>query len=221
MKKAKPKKSGRPWFTPKQEKFIASYLVSSNATQAAKDAGYKGSYRTLESVGRENLGKPRISEELAKRTEPHAKKMRMSAADVILELARIGSSNISDYVDFGSGKGLRIKDLSEMTEDAKRCIKEVTMTKTSSGGTLKFRLYDKTRALELLGKRFGIFAIDRAAAAAAEALKNRNTKEVTAEEAKERLRIAQQALEMVMPQAVPDPSPVGDEKSDSEDSAMN
>lgn len=47
--------------TPKQRAFCDYYIANhGNATQAAKDAGYKGNYKTLDAMARENLAKPRI-----------------------------------------------------------------------------------------------------------------------------------------------------------------
>lgn len=51
--------------TPKQRSFIDNYLANGgNGTQAAKDAGYKGSPNTLKSVAQENLRKPDIAEKI-------------------------------------------------------------------------------------------------------------------------------------------------------------
>lgn len=51
----------------KQERFIAAYLgpARGNATEAARQAGYKGNAETLAEVGRQNLGKPGIAAVLA------------------------------------------------------------------------------------------------------------------------------------------------------------
>ena len=57
--------------TPKQERFVAEYLVDLNATQAAIRAGY--SKKTAYSIGQENLKKPAVAEAVvaaqAKRSE--------------------------------------------------------------------------------------------------------------------------------------------------------
>ena len=50
--------------TDKQKAFVNHYLICLNATEAAKRAGYKGSYDTLRSIGSENLTKPNIREVL-------------------------------------------------------------------------------------------------------------------------------------------------------------
>lgn len=46
--------------TLKQQAFVAEYLKCGNATEAARRAGYKGSVKTLKSIGTENLSKPLI-----------------------------------------------------------------------------------------------------------------------------------------------------------------
>jgi phage terminase small subunit len=57
--------------TPKQERFVAEYLIDLNATQAAIRAGY--SEKTAKQMGTENLAKPvlaeAIQEALAERAE--------------------------------------------------------------------------------------------------------------------------------------------------------
>jgi hypothetical protein len=37
------------------------------------------------------------------------------------------------------------------------CVAEVTQTHSAGGGSLKIRLHDKVRALELLGRHVGLF----------------------------------------------------------------
>lgn len=51
--------------TPKQERFVAEYLIDLNATQAAIRAGY--SAKTAAAIGHENLTKPEIAAEVEKR----------------------------------------------------------------------------------------------------------------------------------------------------------
>ena len=54
--------------TPKQQKFVDFF--DGNATQAARDAGYKGSDRTLSVIGHENLRKPNILNAIIAREKP-------------------------------------------------------------------------------------------------------------------------------------------------------
>ena len=62
------KKAKHRPLTPKQQKFVDCY--DGNATQAAIDAGYKGSYNTLKVVGSENLAKPYILNAIIAREKP-------------------------------------------------------------------------------------------------------------------------------------------------------
>ena len=50
--------------TPKQERFVAEYLLDMNATAAAIRAGY--SRKSASAIGNENLRKPEISEAIKK-----------------------------------------------------------------------------------------------------------------------------------------------------------
>ena len=53
--------------TPKQERFVAEYLLDMNATAAAIRAGY--SRKSASAIGNENLKKPEISEAIKKALE--------------------------------------------------------------------------------------------------------------------------------------------------------
>lgn len=55
--------------TNKQRLFVEAYLATSNGTDAARKAGYKGNDNTLASVAKENLRKPQIANFLEKRVE--------------------------------------------------------------------------------------------------------------------------------------------------------
>jgi phage terminase small subunit len=51
----------------KQELFVEYYIQTKNATQAARLAGYGGSYKTLRSIGSQNLTKINIKEAISER----------------------------------------------------------------------------------------------------------------------------------------------------------
>lgn len=53
--------------TTKQQRFVDFY--DGNATETAKKAGYKGNRKTLEAMGRENLGKPRLAKAIREREQ--------------------------------------------------------------------------------------------------------------------------------------------------------
>ncbi len=67
--------------TAKQRRVVDEYLIDSNATQAAVRAGY--SVKTAGAIGFENLKKPEIAAEVAKRQAALAEKSGITAGMVI------------------------------------------------------------------------------------------------------------------------------------------
>lgn len=73
--------------TAKQQRFVAEYLIDGNATQAAIRAGY--SAKTAHAIGHENLNKPEIAAEIAKRQQKIADKLGLTAESLILDTQEI------------------------------------------------------------------------------------------------------------------------------------
>lgn len=142
-------------FTPKQKRFVEEYLIDLNATQAAIRAGY--SPDTAKDIGCQNLAKLNISAAIAKAVAERSKRTGVNQDRVIVELARVAFANIADVVDQKSEKIK--KDISSDDAAAIQSIKVKTIP-TKDGGKiveLEVRLYDKIRALELLGKHLGMW----------------------------------------------------------------
>lgn len=140
--------------TEKQRRFVEEYMIDLNATQAAIRAGY--SEDSAGQIGHDNLKKHEIQEALAGARKEQSERTMVTADMVILELARLGFSNMGNYAHWNES-GVELKDSSTLTDDALRCVSEVSQTVTAEGGTVKFKLHDKKGALDSLGKHFGIF----------------------------------------------------------------
>jgi len=80
--------------TAKQERFIAEYLIDMNASAAARRAGY--SERTAGKIGSENLQKPDIQEEIARRRARVAQQLEITHQTVIAGLHREATLNGED-----------------------------------------------------------------------------------------------------------------------------
>ncbi len=136
--------------TPKQSRFVAEYLVDLNATQAAIRAGYKK--KNAYQIGSENLRKPQIQEAIRVNREAQEVRTQISADRVLRELARVAFADATDLAFIEDGH-VRLRDSSTLSEDqraAVACIKE------GAAGP-EVRLYDKIKALELIGKHLGMF----------------------------------------------------------------
>lgn len=152
--------------TPKQKLFVKEYLIDLNATQAAIRAGYskKTAYRT----GADNLKKPQIQAELEKAIKAREKRTEITQDRVLKELAKIGFADIKDFLSYRTEKTLvgvddegteiygyrQIIDTIPSDEVDGAVISEVSLARD---GTFKFKLQDKIKALEMMGKHLGMF----------------------------------------------------------------
>lgn len=150
--------------TAKQRLFIAAYCAEPNATKAAESAGY--SRRTAYSIGQENLTKPEIAQEIARKLQKKADKYEITGDKVLRELALMGFARMDSYIGIGES-GEAFVDLSAVKKDPDlaAAIQEVTVDEYTEGHgeearevkRIKFKLADKRGSLELLGKHLKLF----------------------------------------------------------------
>ena len=148
--------------TPKQQRFVEEYLIDLNATQAAIRAGY--SEKTAKSVGHENLTKPDIAKAIQEAQNKLSERTEITQDMVLQELAKIGFSNMLDYVSITNG-GDPVTDFSALTRDQAAAISEVTIEAYTEGRgedaeevkRVKFKLSDKRAALVDMGRHLGMF----------------------------------------------------------------
>ena len=151
------RKKKRGSLNPRQIVFAKEYLVDLNATQAAIRAGYAA--KDADVQGPRLLGNVRIAALIQDGMDERAARTGVTVDKVIRELARIGFSDMLDYASF-SKYGVALNDSKTLSEDQARAISEVSQTVTQYGGSIKFKLHNKTDALQLLGRHLKLF-IDR------------------------------------------------------------
>lgn len=157
-----PRKRAGKQLTDKQQRFVEEYVVDFNATAAAKRAGY--AERSAYDTGHDNLQKPEIQAAIRARTNRLAQKAEISAQRVLDELARLGFSNMRDYIRI-TDQGEPFVDLSNLTREQAAAIQEVTVEDYLEGRgedarqvrRVKFKLAGKEGPLEKLGKYLGLF----------------------------------------------------------------
>jgi phage terminase small subunit len=140
--------------TPKQKRFVDEYLVDLNASQSAIRAGF--SPRTARFIGYRLLTMPQIKEALGVAQEDLSKRTQVTQERVIAELAAIAFSNIGDIVSWGP-EGVSVKSADELSPEILASVADVSRSGVKEGGVVRVRLYDKLKALELLGKHLGMF----------------------------------------------------------------
>lgn len=150
-------RSGLP---PKQELFCKEYLVDLNGTQAAIRAGY--SPKCACEQASELLRKPQIYARVQELMNKRSSKMEINSDTVLQEILRLARVDLSEAYD-KDGKLLHPKD---MPEDVRRAISAIEVFEEHDGvgkdrkyigETMKVKFWDKTKALELLGKHLKLF----------------------------------------------------------------
>lgn len=170
--RAKPrkKKSANPrgddGLTGKMRLFVAEYLLSHNASDAARKAGY--SAKTAHYLGAENLKKPVIQAAIQAAEADRFKRLHMGADEVMAELAAIGRSRITDMVSYEADGVVRYVPSATLTPAQQGTIRKVKTTlrtiPTGADGPeiietkVELELHPKIEALEKIGKHLKLWA---------------------------------------------------------------
>lgn len=129
---------------PQQARFVEEYLIDLNGTKAAIRAGYskhtagKQVARLLAHVGIKkaiDAGKVEIS-----------KRLRINQDEVVKELAKIGFADMKAFAKWGPGF-VTLKRSDELEPEQSCVVSELVETVTKDGGSIRFKLHDKVKAL--------------------------------------------------------------------------
>lgn len=148
--------------TAKQQRFVEEYLIDLNATQAAIRAGY--SAKRAAEIGYQLLQKTTVQEMIQTAQQERSERTQITADQVLQELAKLGFSNMMDYMSVGAN-GDPYVDLSRLTRDQAAAITEVTVEDFLDGRgedardvrRVKFKLADKRAALVDIGRHLAMF----------------------------------------------------------------
>lgn len=143
--------------SPKQQRFIAEYLIDLNASQAAIRAGY--SKKNPNVVGPRLLAQVGIAEAIAAAQAKHLEKAELNATRVLEEYRRLAFADLRSFFD-ADGNLKRVQDLSADQGSVLASFEVVKKNAEAGDGKIdtihKFKIWDKTRALESLAKHFGL-----------------------------------------------------------------
>jgi phage terminase small subunit len=162
----KPIKKGK--LTPKMERFCHEYLKDLNATAAARRTGYKE--HSARSIGAENLTKHAIQVRIMQLRNTLSTEFNITKESLLAELMAIKNARLEDITDPETGS---ILPPSQWPEHMKGVISSLEADeiylgrgedRTPIGVTKKVKLWEKTKAIELLARMLGYNAPDKVAA---------------------------------------------------------
>lgn len=134
----------------RQQIFCEEYVIDTNAKRAALAAGY--AERSAEAQSSRLLRNDKVANEIQRLMNARSKRTEITADKVLQELAGIAFANAGELFDDDGN----MRPLSEIAD--KTVIAEVQKRTTKAGTvTQSLKMYDKLRALELLGKHLVLF----------------------------------------------------------------
>lgn len=140
--------------TPKQSLFVQEYLIDLNATRAAIRAGY--SVKTAKSIGQRLLTYVDVKKAIDDAISERGQRTEITQDRILRELARISFADPRSIAEWGDGT-MTLKPSSSLSDDDAAAVSEVSLTITDGKASLKAKMYDKQKALELLGRHLGMF----------------------------------------------------------------
>lgn len=135
--------------TPRQQRFVDECLVDLNGKQAAIRAGY--SPNCAEVTASRLLRNAKVAAAVAEARRERAERTAITQDSVVQGLARIAFSDVRDLFD-DDGYPLPPNRLPDQVRGA-----VASITIGENHRSMRIRMCDKLRALELLGKHFGLF----------------------------------------------------------------
>lgn len=142
--------------TPKHQRFVEVYLVSGNASEAYREAGYKAKGRSIGNAASRLLGNVGMQTALADRRAQLATANDVTAEQVIEQWRRVA---FFDPVQLATLAGQRqlLPVLASLPLEVRTAL-EVTIIANDQGAMVTLRPKSSEKALDRLSERLALFA---------------------------------------------------------------
>lgn len=147
----------------RQRRFCEEYAVSLKAQDAARKAGY--AHKSCHVHATHLLKQPKIQAKIKELLDQRSMRTQITQDRVLEELARLGFSNMLDYIRVSDDGTARV-DLRALDRDKAAAVTEVQTEEVWEGTgeeatkvrKIKFKLADKARPLEMIMRHLGMDA---------------------------------------------------------------
>jgi phage terminase small subunit len=143
-------------------RFVEEYIVDLNGKRAAIRTGY--SPRTAEVQASRLLSNAKVDAAVKRAMQARSRRTGITADRVLIELAELAFSNISDFLHVQRDGSVQI-DLARASRDRAAAVHDVILSTPAEGsddevliGKLtRIELFDKLRALDMLARHLGMY----------------------------------------------------------------
>lgn len=145
--------------SPKQERFVEEYLIDANATQAAIRAGY--SAKTAQVQSAQLLANPDIAAAIDAKRAERSERTQIDADWVLKRLAAEADADVADLYNQETGALKPVHEWPLIWRQglvAGIDVYEEKIEGVKIGETVKIKLSDRIRRLELIGKHIRVNA---------------------------------------------------------------
>lgn len=137
--------------------FCDHYLVTLNAADSYKKAGYKAKGNSAETSAIRLLRNVQVKNYIDYKMNERKKRIAYDEKYILTFLQNITKRRITDYYDVRADGALKLKDLSKLPDDKLALIEEIQETVNG----LRIKLIPITPSLEKLGAHIGMWNNDK------------------------------------------------------------
>lgn len=144
----------------RRELFALHYIQDLNGKRAAIACGY--SERSAEVHASRLLRNVKVQDLIQRAMQKRLERLEIKGDDILRKLLEIAYTNLTDLFTEDESGETRLKKISELSPAEKACIKEIVeepilFMGQEVGTRRKYKMHDKLKALELIGKHLKLF----------------------------------------------------------------
>jgi len=140
--------------TEQQEQFCQFYVQMRHGSNAAIAAGYSKAAARQQAA--HLLTKTNINTRIFQIRSEQMADVDITARRVLNEMAAIAFSSLHDVSDYNKGE-MTLQDFSELSRQELAAVQSVKIIHGKEGTNIHFQLYDKQKALDMLGRYLALF----------------------------------------------------------------
>jgi phage terminase small subunit len=142
---------------PREERFVALYVETNNATRSALAAGFGRNYGSAGVIAGRLLKRVHIKNAIARRNAELLAELDFTPQRIVREIAKIAGVNMADFVTIDKDTGHPVIDFRGAT---RRQLAAVASVENTEKG-VRYKAHDKLKALDMLAKMAKMYPAER------------------------------------------------------------